>query len=704
MPKIPNYTDDSGVQLNMPLAAGTASRIKIDSDPISAANNAAGRALGGFAQMFNTIAIRTQAAVDSTHVSNAVAAAMDSINKQQLDYLDEKGENVMARDATDTEPAVKSMYDRWLDSSHEAILEARKTLQNDAQRRAFDTSMNTHMTTANLQMAKHQFEQLNAANEQSMQAEVTSLQNATSLSVRLGDWQGAAQSLDSIQAVMARQHAIAGMPEDASKVAANSAFYGFFDKQVDELISNGQANEAEELIKLAEGRVDDNQLSLLKIKTSDGRMDSDAKNIADDLIKNCPKNADGSLNMTALYRARDNLLKINTGNIGIDAFENAISGQESGGDYNAVGADLGDGTNAFGEYQITPGLWAQIAPPGTPMTPENQDKYGRAELKRLLEKYGPGGAAVAWYAGEANAERWVKGIATAIGDNGQEYSWDAEQAGGAPSVRGYVNSVIGRMGSGTTGELNPKWENALNKHLERGVAMYEKMQKQRTIDMTNHILKFADNRGVTDSQIEAEVRAMTGDPTEQGTLLTAGLARAGLLAKIDKDTEERQLNEAIDYMMNNPDILKEELLRMHPELAGSGAFEKAFAARDKAIEKSAKWDSDANKQYFKDLISANKLENGFNKSDLMYYIDTNVAKEVRENGGRPLSDARIKQIMANGVTEIKRAGTFFGTSNTGKIRANMHGLTATGDDTATDEYGNEYKYDKRAGEWYIETR
>lgn len=701
MPKIPSYTDDSGVQLNMPLAEGTASRIKIDTDPISAANNAQGRALGGFAQLFNTLAIRTQAAVDNTHVSNAVAAAMDDLNKQQLGYLDEKGENVMARDATDTEPAVKSMYDRWQESSHETILNARNTLQNDAQRRAFDASMNTHMTTMNMQMAKHQIEQLNAASEQSSQAEWAALQGSAALAIRLGNWDGLDQSFDAMVGTSNRAAAIAGTPLDALKVKNNEAFYKFGDTQLDTLLAAGKINEANELIKHLEKRVDDNQLSLLKVKIADGSIDITAKNAARDFVSK-HVNSDGSIDWESVYRDRDEWLKGRTTN-NVNAFTGAIVGQESGGDYNAVGADLGDGTSAFGKYQITPGLWAQIAPPGTPMTPENQDKYGRAELERLYKKYGPEGAAVAWYAGEGNAERWVKGMTTAIGDNGTEYSWDAKQ-GEAPSVREYVNSIIGRMGAGKA-EVDPRMEQAVNRQIEVIGKEVENKRKQELNSAVKNMMKFSEDRSKTPADIEAQARVMSGgDPTLFKKFLDVGLGVQGVLEKIDRDTEERLVNDALDELFSNPNVTKEELLLKYPELARSDAFQKAFAVRDKAIEKSSKWDSDANKQYFKDLISANKLDNGFNKSDLMYYVDANVAKEVRENGGQPLSDARIQQIMANGVTEIKRAGTFFGTSNTGKIRANMYGVTATGDDEGIDEYGNTVKYDKRIGRWYIETR
>lgn len=129
-------------------------------------------------------------------------------------------------------------------------------------------------------------------------------------------------------------------------------------------------------------------------------------------------------------------------------FFNAVSAQESGGDYNAENSRTG----AFGKYQIMPSNWASWAkeaglPESAPMSPENQEIVAKYKLGQYYDKYGAEGALVAWYAGEGNAERWVKGEKDAIGDNGQHYSWDAPQgAGDEPSIRQYVNGALSKGG------------------------------------------------------------------------------------------------------------------------------------------------------------------------------------------------------------------------------------------------------------------
>ena len=89
--------------------------------------------------------------------------------------------------------------------------------------------------------------------------------------------------------------------------------------------------------------------------------------------------------------------------------------QESGGDYNAKNGRTG----ASGKYQILPDnwpSWSQEAglPAGSEMTPENQEKVARFKLRQYYDKYGAEGAAVAWYSGETNAQRWVSGKTTDV--------------------------------------------------------------------------------------------------------------------------------------------------------------------------------------------------------------------------------------------------------------------------------------------------
>ncbi len=155
-----------------------------------------------------------------------------------------------------------------------------------------------------------------------------------------------------------------------------------------------------------------------------------------------------------------------------DEFEslvNAIGVQESegSGGYNAVNGR----TKASGKYQIMPDnwpSWSQEAglPAGAEMTPENQERVAHFKLKQYYDKYGATGAAVAWYSGEANAQRWVNGETTDVWGN----AWDAPQHGNEPSIKEYASDVVSRMGSsGSAAATAPKYKEAksfLEQYLE----------------------------------------------------------------------------------------------------------------------------------------------------------------------------------------------------------------------------------------------
>lgn len=131
-----------------------------------------------------------------------------------------------------------------------------------------------------------------------------------------------------------------------------------------------------------------------------------------------------------------------------ERFINAIAGQESGGDYNAVN----ERTGASGKYQIMPENWPQWAEEAglganAEMTPENQETVARYKLGEYYDKYGAEGAAQAWYAGEGSFDYDEETLNRKQG-NGDE-----------PSIREYVDSVIQRMGKAINTEAVGEEEN-----------------------------------------------------------------------------------------------------------------------------------------------------------------------------------------------------------------------------------------------------
>lgn len=87
----------------------------------------------------------------------------------------------------------------------------------------------------------------------------------------------------------------------------------------------------------------------------------------------------------------------------------AISGIESGGRYDALGPVTKTGDRAYGKYQVMGaniGPWSrevfgqEVTPQQFLSSPEMQDRLFKAKFGAYADKYGPEGAARAWFAGE----------------------------------------------------------------------------------------------------------------------------------------------------------------------------------------------------------------------------------------------------------------------------------------------------------------
>ncbi len=123
-----------------------------------------------------------------------------------------------------------------------------------------------------------------------------------------------------------------------------------------------------------------------------------------------------------------------------DSFLNAIVGQESGGNYNAINKDSG----ASGKYQIMPAnipqwsreaLGRSVSLQQFRSSPKIQDAIASYMLRKYYNKYGAAGAAVAWYAGPGTAAKYVR--------NPSGYN---RRQGNYPSINAYAMSILQKMG------------------------------------------------------------------------------------------------------------------------------------------------------------------------------------------------------------------------------------------------------------------
>ena len=127
------------------------------------------------------------------------------------------------------------------------------------------------------------------------------------------------------------------------------------------------------------------------------------------------------------------------------SFVNAIRQHESSGRYGVVNPDSG----ALGAYQIMPGnlpQWSRQALGHSVSSqqflrdPRLQDQIAQYQLKQYYDKWGPGGAAVAWYAGPGRVSGWMQ-------SGGNSPFYNAPQ-GKYSSISSYALSILRAMGLG----------------------------------------------------------------------------------------------------------------------------------------------------------------------------------------------------------------------------------------------------------------
>jgi hypothetical protein len=130
-----------------------------------------------------------------------------------------------------------------------------------------------------------------------------------------------------------------------------------------------------------------------------------------------------------------------TGNGDFGSFLRAISGRESGGNYSARNRDSG----ALGKYQIMPGnipQWSRealgysISARKFYQSPQLQEQIAQFKLRQYYSKYGPEGAAVAWYAGPGTANKYMR-------QGGRGYN---ARQGKYSSISAYALGILRAMG------------------------------------------------------------------------------------------------------------------------------------------------------------------------------------------------------------------------------------------------------------------
>lgn len=246
----------------------------------------------------------------------------------------------------------------------------------------------------------------------------------------------------------------------------------------------------------------------------------------------------------------------------VDAFLAAISGVESGGDYEAYNASTG----ARGKYQFIPSTYAEYADDPDDWSPEQQELAAHRMASEYIEKYGYRNAAIAWQGGEGaiGHEDWSDGnmttgeyadatmarlqqlmsgdfidkVATYSGAYGSKHPYVMPDEPKMKQVYGfwdefYNKFVNAEVDSGSVSAVRNLWVNftnadTINKGLYASFGESDYRPSQNDIDLVQ--------------------KGLEGDSVAQNYVLTHASNRQTLLALLAMKQEDRARAKKVDNM------------------------------------------------------------------------------------------------------------------------------------------------------------
>lgn len=301
MPRIPNYTDDAGVQLNLPLIDGISSRVS--NDTVRLGLQIAERRGNDWlrvSELANTIAIRQQALRNSAEVSNAIAAATMELDTVRNAQLERKGLDATGRPATEDAPEVLSAMDTYGQSASSIQEKIRNNLLNDVQKQKFDEWYRNRYASDLDTVARHQEQQLNVATENATQALLNSAKDSAYAAIVRGDFTTAENTFNNNYGVKASTMLMQGQTEDVVRQAWNNDIFGVAKAAVDQMVKNGDSEAGNRAIEYFGKYLTQQQKNELKGTVRPGIIKDDATSF---IKKTAVYNADGSLNEDATLKA-----------------------------------------------------------------------------------------------------------------------------------------------------------------------------------------------------------------------------------------------------------------------------------------------------------------------------------------------------------------------------------------------------------------
>lgn len=211
-------------------------------------------------------------------------------------------------------------------------------------------------------------------------------------------------------------------------------------------ITAGNYDRAAQILQANRGKMDQNVYNQLYGSVKQKQDVAKTYTTADDIVNQCWDPKTGRFD----WDKANQLIKQNSyrnvggqgasGTAGSDKelfFDSIENTEDPNGDPNAVSS-----VGALGIYQIMPENWPAWSKEAgyegaDPHDETAQRAVGKFKLGQLFDTYGPEGAMVAWYSGDENAKRYVRGETTDVWGR----SWDAPQPNG-PSIQKYVDDTL----------------------------------------------------------------------------------------------------------------------------------------------------------------------------------------------------------------------------------------------------------------------
>ncbi len=301
MPRIPNYTDDAGVQLNLPLIDGVASRVSNDTARLGLQMaERRGNDWLRVSELANAIAIRRQAQRNSAEVSNAIAQATMQMDEIRNTQLDRKGLDAEGRPATEDMGEVLSAVDAYSQNVSSVQEKIRNNLLNDVQKQKFDEWYRSRYTSDMDTVARHQQQQLDLATENGTVALLNSAHDSAFSSMLRGDYDTAENIFSSNLPVYGTTKAMQGQPEEYIKQQYNNTVFATIKDATDSLTKDGKSADAQALVQRFGGYLTAKQKDELRGIVAPAVAKTQAKDFVKSVVS---YNPDGTINLAAARNA-----------------------------------------------------------------------------------------------------------------------------------------------------------------------------------------------------------------------------------------------------------------------------------------------------------------------------------------------------------------------------------------------------------------